>query len=216
MRLAIFGGTGGLGRHVVARAGAAGHAIRLLVRDRARLLPEMRGAEVLVGDALDRDAVDRAVDGQEAVICSLGTLPETPGDRSRRQRGVPVCSVATGHIVAAMEARGVDRLIVVSSASVGNSYGDGRFGAGWVVRRLLADVMADKERQEEIVRRSALGWTIVRPVKMFEGPRRGVVRTGERIRWTLATRISRADAAVAVVGMLTDPATVHRALTIAG
>jgi nucleoside-diphosphate-sugar epimerase len=168
-----------------------------------------------VGDVLDPDAVLAAVRGEDAVICALGTMPETPGDAARRQPGVAVCSIGTRHIIAAMEASGVPRLVVVSSTSVGESYRDGRLGAGWIVRRVLGQVMADKEIQERMVRESRLAWTIVRPVKMNDGPQRGNVRRAERLRWTLATRVSRADAAAEMIAILGDQSTIGRALTIA-
>jgi len=79
------------------------------------------------------------------VLCALGAMPETPGDLARRQPQVPVCSVGTGHSAAAMQKHAIARLIVASSASVGESYEDSRWGGGWVVRRLLGGVMRDKE-----------------------------------------------------------------------
>lgn len=45
----------------------------VLVRDPARLPPDLHPAHVVVGDVLDPSAVDRAVQGQDAVIIILGT-----------------------------------------------------------------------------------------------------------------------------------------------
>ena len=54
MKLFVTGGTGFLGRAVVAEAIAAGHEVRALVRDPGRKLP---GAELVAGSLSDMDAV---------------------------------------------------------------------------------------------------------------------------------------------------------------
>lgn len=45
----------------------------VLVRDPVRLPPELQPAQVVVGDVLNMEDVQRAVKGQDAVIVILGT-----------------------------------------------------------------------------------------------------------------------------------------------
>ncbi len=72
MRLLVVGATGGLGRLAVAEAVSRGHEVTALVRDRARAgLPEQ--VVTVRGDVLDPASLAPAVDGQEAVVCALGT-----------------------------------------------------------------------------------------------------------------------------------------------
>jgi len=214
MRLLIFGASGGLGRHLVAQAIAEGHTVRAFLRDARRLTGPPPAVECVTGDVLDAASVLRASERQQAVLCALGTMPETQGDLARRQPQVPVCSVGTGHIVAAMRKHAIARLIVASSASVGESYEDGRWGGGWVVRRLLGDVMRDKERQEALVRTSELAWTIVRPVKMHDGVRAPDIRVDDRLPWTPWSRVARADVAAVMLRALATPSTIGRSLTV--
>ena len=48
----------------------------------------------------------------------------------------------------------------------------GAFGAGFLVKLALKEVMADKEEQEAAVRESDCDWTIVRPATLtFKRPR---------------------------------------------
>uniref|UniRef100_A0A674K1E7 NAD(P)-binding domain-containing protein n=1 Tax=Terrapene triunguis TaxID=2587831 RepID=A0A674K1E7_9SAUR len=51
----------------------AGYQVTVLVRDPARLPPEHKPARVVVGDVLNPPDVDRAIQGQDAVIIILGT-----------------------------------------------------------------------------------------------------------------------------------------------
>jgi uncharacterized protein YbjT (DUF2867 family) len=170
--------------------------------------PKLR---IFKGDAMDPAAVASAVQGADAVICTLGTVPQAKDDRSRRQRGVPVCSVGTRNILAAMP-RG--RLIVESSVSVGESYRTGSFGAGFMVKLALKEVMADKEKQEAAVRESGCDWTIVRPATLTFKRARGNLKAGTDLRWNITSTATRADVAAYMVTILDDPATYRKAITV--
>jgi uncharacterized protein YbjT (DUF2867 family) len=72
MRLLVVGATGGLGRLAVAEAVSRGDDLTALVRDPARAdLP--KPVVAVRGDVLDPVSLAPAFDGQEAVVCALGT-----------------------------------------------------------------------------------------------------------------------------------------------
>lgn len=215
MRVLIVGASGATGRHLVDQALQAGHAVTAFVRDPARLPLTHAALRVVAGDAMRPESLGPAVDGHDAVVCILGAKPEG-ADARRGQPGVPVCSAGTKQLIEAMTAAGVRRLVVVSSASVGESRGTGRFPAPWVLRTLLREVMDDKEIQEAAVRGSGLDWTIVRPVKMTNGPRTGRTQVGPALRWGLGSKVSRADVAAAVLETLSDANSIGAALTVTG
>ncbi|HOX20026.1 MAG TPA: SDR family oxidoreductase [Gemmatimonadales bacterium] len=215
MRLLVIGASGATGQHLVDQALQAGHAVTAFVRDPARLPLTHAALRVVAGDAMRRESLGPAVGGHDAVLCILGAKPEGV-DAPRGQPGVPVCSAGTKHLIEAMTAAGVRRLVVVSSASVGESRGTGRFPAPWVLRTLLREVMDDKEIQEAAVRGSGLDWTIVRPVKMTNGPRTGRTQVGPTLRWGLGSKVSRADVAAAVLDTLSDASSIGAALTVTG
>ncbi len=134
LNVVIFGASGSTGRLVVSSALAARHAVTAFVRDPKRVHLTHRNLRIVQGDALDAVSVACAVQGADAVMCTLGVIPQSKQDRGRRQIGVPVCSAGTRNILAAMQ-QGCRRLIVESSVSVGESYRSGQFGAGFVPRR---------------------------------------------------------------------------------
>lgn len=213
MKVLVMGASGATGRLVVEHALVAGHAVVAFVREAVRLPLTHPQLRVVEGDAMDAAAVAAAVQGADAVLCALGTLPESRADVARRQPGVPVCSVGTRNILAALPA-GRGRLVVESSASVGESRSTGILGAGFIVRLALKDVMADKELQEEAVKASACDWTIVRPVKLTNRPARGTLKAGPDLRWSIASTATRADVARYMVQCLADPATFRRCITL--
>src|SRR5438045_421422 len=111
MNILVLGATGPLGRHIVERALSAGHHVTALVRSPGRLTPHEHLREA-VGDVLDADTVAAAVPGHDAVISALG--------HSRPSQHGRDLHPAVPHLLDAMRAAGVSRLIWVSSHSVGD------------------------------------------------------------------------------------------------
>ncbi len=95
MRLAVFGGTGRVGRRVLEDALAAGHAVRALVRDPARLTPRP-GLVLVPGDVTDPDAVQRTVGDAAAVISATFRLCQTQPERAGNAVGRCLTPDVTG------------------------------------------------------------------------------------------------------------------------
>lgn len=162
--LAVTGGTGFVGRHLVETALAQGHLVRALSRAPR---PPRDGVEWVYG-ALERPvALAQLVDGADAVIHVAGVV--NAGDRDGFRQG----NIAgTMGIVDATRAAGVRRFVHVSSLAAREP---GLSDYGW-----------SKARAETIVAASALDWTIVRPpavfgpgdremLELFRAARRGLV-----------------------------------------
>lgn len=86
MQCLVAGATGYIGSRLVPRLLDAGHTVRVLVRDPARLCAQdwARAVEVERGDATDRDDVASACDGMDAVVHLVHAM-DGPGyaDRDR-------------------------------------------------------------------------------------------------------------------------------------
>jgi nucleoside-diphosphate-sugar epimerase len=79
MRVLVTGGTGFVGSHAVAALVSAGHQVRLLVRDPAKIdrVLKPRGIEIddhVIGDMSDTNAVRAALSGCDAVLHAAATL----------------------------------------------------------------------------------------------------------------------------------------------
>lgn len=198
MELAVFGATGGTGRELTAQAGNRGHDIRALTRSPASISTES-AVTTIEGNVLDADAVSATVEGADAVCCLLGRTQNNPDD---------IVSRGTAHIVAAMERHSVERLVVLTSMGLGSSM----CSVPWYVRlanaTVLADLMADKARQEELVTRSDLEWTIVRPGGLTDEPGTGEYVHGADVDVT-AGPIPRADVAEFLLWVLETERYVH-------
>ncbi|QYX75937.1 NAD(P)-dependent oxidoreductase [Streptomyces akebiae] len=72
MRVTVFGASGAIGRLVVQRLLGDGHQVTALVRTPAKLALVHSHLTVVTGQLADRDAVEQAVSGADAVISALG------------------------------------------------------------------------------------------------------------------------------------------------
>jgi nucleoside-diphosphate-sugar epimerase len=177
VKLAIFGANGQTGRLATALALDAGHEV-LAVTRRPREFPLTGpGLTVAEADVRDASAVRPIVARVDAVVSTLGV--------SFTREPVDTYSVGTANIVAAMQAAGTRRLVVVSSTA---AYPTRRSRAPLslrlvepiITRTIGKTVYDDVRRMESIVRDSGLDWTIVRPSGLFDLPEstdyvRGVV-----------------------------------------
>ncbi|MDQ3658237.1 MAG: SDR family oxidoreductase [Actinomycetota bacterium] len=195
MKVLIFGATGSVGSHLVEQALGQGHDVTTFVRDPAKLGDARAEVRILRGDVMDAAAVEGAVAGQDAVLCSLGA-----------GRKGEVRSAGTLNIVRAMKKEGVRRLVCQTTLGVGDSSGNLNFFWKHIMfGLLLREAFADHERQEDYVRQSGLDWTLVRPGAFADGKRTGVYRHGfPGTEKGISLKISRADVADFMLKQLVD------------
>jgi nucleoside-diphosphate-sugar epimerase len=146
LKLAITGGTGFVGSHLLDAALAAGHSVAALTRREQVARPNV---EWIAGDLASRDALERLVDGADAIIHVAGTInASAEGFERGNVRG-------TLAMLAAATASGVRRFVHVSSLAAREPK--------------LSLYGASKARAEELVHSSGLDWAIVRPPAVY-GP----------------------------------------------
>ena len=147
MKLAITGGTGFVGSHLIDLALASGHDVRGLTR---RDQPERSSVTWVKGDLSSRDALRELVHGADAVIHVAGTISATSavGFEEGNVNG-------TLAMLAAATAGGLHRFVHVSSLAAREPK--------------LSLYGASKARAEDLVRSSGLDWSIVRPPAVY-GP----------------------------------------------
>lgn len=204
MKLSIFGASGKTGRSLVEQALAAGHEVVAFVRTPSKLPLQHEQLTLLQGDATDGVAVARAVEGSDAVLSALGHTKGSPKDLQ---------TVATRHIVAAMKAHGVKRLVSLTGAGVSDPK-DAPKLADRVVKFLLQTisgaVLKDAEAHAEVIRSSGLEWTIVRGPRLTDGPRTSSYRIGF-VGKNSGLQASRANVADFMLKAATDTLYLHQA-----
>ncbi len=150
--VAIFGGSGFVGRHICHRLAGEGYRVRVATRDRERakdkliFLPTVEAESVNPSDPRQLAAFVR---GADAVINLVGVLHERGGAGSFQAAHVELAR----HVVAACRETGVQRLLHMSALHADRN-GPSRY-------------LRSKGEAEAIVRESGLAWTVFRPSVVF-------------------------------------------------
>jgi nucleoside-diphosphate-sugar epimerase len=202
MKLAILGASGGIGKHLVTQALAAGHDVVVVARASSQL--EVPPTVKVVRGAVDDHAVlTAAFSGCDAVLSSLGlklpglspfAKPEDPGILDR----------SSAAMVAAMKAAGVKRLLFVSSSGVGDSAAllPGFFKV-FVATTALRTTFAALDRMEQVFFGSGLDVCAVRPTGLTEGPATGKIVVANKL--VGQSQIARADVAAWILQAVALP-----------
>jgi dihydroflavonol-4-reductase len=108
----VTGATGFLGEHLCAALVERGHIVRGLARTKSGVLDEL-GVELVRGDVLSGDELERALDGVSAVFHLAGAVSRDPDDAQRMMR---LHVDGTRRVLDRMAAAGVRRMILASTS----------------------------------------------------------------------------------------------------
>ncbi|MBC2777006.1 NAD-dependent epimerase/dehydratase family protein [Parasphingopyxis marina] len=145
--IAVTGGTGFVGGHLLRLATETGHTIRALTR---RDQPEMQHVQWIAGSLGEHTSLAHLVEGAEAVIHIAGAInaPDRDGFAAANIQG-------TRAVADAAQKAGASRFVHVSSLAARepeiSNY-------GW-----------SKAEAEQVIRATSLDWTIIRPPAVY-GP----------------------------------------------
>ncbi len=208
MKVTIFGATGGLGSECLKQSLEAGHEVTVLLRNPDKLSADLRARITVVkGDALKLEDVRQAIPrSTEAVLFAIGVDEKTsPPD---------LCTDVTRHILQVMREHQTPRLVWCGGGSNLLPEDQITFGTKfvrWWSETFLKHRHYDKVHQLELLLASQdVRWLGIRPLQMGPGPRRGQYRLGYHA-FSGLSKISFADCAHAMLGMLSDNTWLHKA-----
>jgi NADH dehydrogenase len=151
MKVFLTGGTGFVGREVLRQLVAAGHDVRVLVREGSEDKLSLRDSvDVFHGDVTDAGSLSGALEGCDATIHLVGIIREFP------HRGITFEKLhvtSTQNVLAACTEQGVSRYLHMSSNGTRKDGSTKYHRTKW--------------QAEELVRNSGLDWTIFRPSLIF-------------------------------------------------
>ena len=189
MKITIFGATGRTGIPLVRGALDARHSVTALVRDPARMPIQHERLTLIRGDVADAAAVAQAIPAEtDAVISALSPTKGAPADLLPR---------AVDHMLAAMRAQDVPRIIYMTGAGVGMPGDQPKLFNHFIkfmLKTMAGVVLKQSEAAVRKVTASNHEWLIVRVPMLTDAPATGQIRVG-MVGVNTGPRLSRADAA---------------------
>ena len=189
MKLLIIGGTGKTGRELIKQGLEQGHEITAIVRNPEKLKLNNPNLKIVKGDVLIPESLKNAFLGQDAVLSALG--------HKRFFIKTTILSRGTKNIIDAMNNNGIKRFIAITSLGINDS----RFKLGlyytlFTIPFILFFYFLDKSKQEKLIMKSNLNWTIVRPGQLTNGKKRINYKHNNKAgNYILTKMISRASVA---------------------
>ncbi|MFM7674218.1 MAG: SDR family oxidoreductase [Synechococcus sp.] len=148
-QLAVTGASGKTGWRVVEEALRRGWGVRALVRPGSSLPAGLEGAEIVRLELSDGPALERALQGCDALVIATGARPSVD-----LLGPLKVDALAMRPQIAACRAAGVKRVVLVSSLCSGR----------WLhLLNLFGLILVWKRLGERWLEQSGLDWTVVRP-----------------------------------------------------
>lgn len=188
LRVLILGGSGNVGKEVVKAALKKGYKVRSLTRN-IQKAPKFAEGEVEwhQGSVLDQDTVNKAVEGQDAVISVLG--PKGMGKTT-------LYSESARLVTNAMKMHGVNKYLAITAGVTSPQMNCLKQS---LIKKLLKNLSADCQVMKSVLRDikdSNIEWTVVQPFPLNSKPLSGKYRVGnDTIQPPLKPVTSKADLA---------------------
>ncbi|MCD1159582.1 NAD(P)-dependent oxidoreductase [Peribacillus frigoritolerans] len=160
MNITVFGANGQIGQQLINIALQNGDTVKAFVRRKGALNYSHPNLTIIVGSLADEKNVTKAIQGQDAVISTLG--PHLNGGRKVKE--LPIRN-AHEMILKVMEAQGVKRFITLATPSAKSNVDKKQIAT--VIPALMPKLFFPPGYQEmkgieRLVNTSKVDWTVVR------------------------------------------------------
>jgi putative NADH-flavin reductase len=203
-KIALFGGSGKTGSLFLEKALADGYAIQALVRTPAKISLEDSKLEIIKGDVLNANEVEKAIANTDAVVSLFGHV------KSSAQW---LQTQGTENIVKAMQTHNLKRIISLSGGGLPYPEKDEPKLADKMIRLIMKvavpKVLNDAIKHHKVLQESNLDWTVIRGPRLTDDPETGNYRQG----WVgvnASTKIGRADLADFILKVLKEDSFKHQ------
>jgi len=187
-KIALFGASGQTGQEFLDQSLKEGYTTKALVRTPSKISQQSPNLEIIQGDVLNYEDVEKTVAGSEIVVSLFGHVKGSPEWLQTN---------GTENIVKAMKKHQVERIISLSGGGLPFEKDQPKFPDKMIkliMKIAVPKVLNDAKKHAEVLEKSGLRWTIVRGPRLTNDPKKGDYRVG----WVgvnASTKVGRADLA---------------------
>ncbi len=213
MKILLLGATGRTGKLIVEEALKREHQVVAIVREPGKVKNDR--VEIIQGTPYDQITMDKAVKGCDAVINTLNVSRKSDNPWAPLRAPEDLISKSASNAIRAMEKEGIKRFVALSTIGAGRS---------WKKSPAILKIMVnfsnlkyafwDHGRQEDILEKSALDYTICRAPMLSDKPMDSeVVATPEGVK-PAGMLLSRHSAARFMIGIIENKEFIRQTIHI--
>jgi putative NADH-flavin reductase len=164
MKIFLLGATGRTGKLVLTQALTEGYEVNCLARKIERI-SNKTGLKTFEGNPENLKDLETAMLGCDAIISVLNISRKSDFPWSSLRTPPQFLSSVMQNVVSLASNMNIKRVVICSAWGVAETRKDIPFWFRWAIDfSNIGVAYKDHERQEEIIAKSSLDWTIVRPV----------------------------------------------------
>jgi len=165
MKILLLGATGRTGQLLLEQALERGHIVHALVRDKQKIPFQRYNLLLFEGTPSDKIALEKAIAGCEVVISVLNISRKNEFPWAGLRTPKDFLSATMKNIIELAGKNNIHRVVFTSAWGVSETKKDLPSWFRWLLDHSnLRYPYRDHERQEELIKRSGIEWTAVRPV----------------------------------------------------
>lgn len=200
-KIAVLGGTGKAGKYLIDNLINQGYEIKALTRNPEKLSHTSLLVEKIIGDARNYESVYALLQGCDAVISTIGPSRKEPD----------TCSVATGHVIKAMQTLNIRRYIELAGLAIDVPSDKKGFMTKLLVgimKLFFPAVINDRQKGYRLLSESDLDWTLVRSSMIELTDAKRVVKIS--LLDSPGRKVSSTDLALFLISQLSDEQFIRR------
>jgi uncharacterized protein YbjT (DUF2867 family) len=215
MKLLILGSTGRTGRLIVAEALKQGHDINVLIRDKNKHSFNPKSITIFEGLPTSRNDLSGAMWGCEAVISALNISRTSDFPWAKLRTPKNFLSESMANTIVTAKQQNINRIITTSAWGVNETKHELPLWFRWLIEYSnISWGYIEHEAQEELLNRSDLNWTSVRPTILTNYKKERPMKITYSKTPKPSLFISRYNVAQFIIGILQNQQYYKRSLTI--
>lgn len=208
-QIVVLGANGGIGNQVVVQALAAGHDVTAILRTPTNLTTQHPNLNIIQGDVMRAGSLDDHLRGKDIIISAIG---------KNSVKKTTLYSQGNKNLIEAMERTGVKRAFFISASGLDVNPTHSllvRLATKYILQVILRNPYADQRIMENIIKKSDIDWTIVRPPRLLDKSETGHYRISTNGFLDNGLSISRADVAHFIIHNLNNEVIINKTVEIA-
>lgn len=208
-QIVVLGANGGIGNQAVVQALAAGHQVTAILRTPSNLTIQHPNLNIIQGDVMQARSLDEHLRGKDVIVSAIG---------KNSVKKTTLYSQGAKNLIEAMERTGIKCAFFISASGLDVNPTHTllvRLATKYILQVILRNMYADQRVMENIIKKSYIDWTIVRPPKLLDKPQTGTYRISTNSFLNNGLSISRADVAHFIIHNLNNEAIINKTVEIA-